>query len=148
MQSQLANDHCVVFLQFITFCMLIRGASPACWTDTSLLKCVPSYCKIFAFAFINFILCGPVFHLADWADRSTCLMANSTDLHKLSVKRWLSDNMVPTADSQGPAGHYRAITSEILVWTCGGKLMCCCDERLWEMHQPSNWGDRINFKLS
>lgn len=30
---------------------------------------------------------------------------------------------------QGAAGRYRAISSEILVWTSGGKLMCYCDER-------------------
>lgn len=39
------------------------------------------------------------------------------------------NNIAFKAHAQGPVGHYRAITSEILVWTSGGKLMCCCDER-------------------
>lgn len=59
-----------------------------------------------------------------------------TDVHQLSVQKWLFNNTVvlfPPKSTQGPVGHYRAITSEILVWTSGRKLMCWCDERfsLW-----------------
>lgn len=46
------------------------------------------------------------------------------------------------ACAQGPVGHYRDITSEILVQTSGGKLMCWCDERfsLWVWQQEPEQG--------
>lgn len=90
---------------------------------------VPSSCAAFAFSFISFILGGLALSLADWVDGTRCCLAISTDVHKLSVKEWLFNNIAFKAYAQGPVGHYRAITSEILVWTSGGKLMCCCDER-------------------
>lgn len=58
-----------------------------------------------------------------------------TDVHKLSIQKWLFNNTVlfPPECAQRPVGHYRAITSEILRWTSGRELMCWCDERfsLW-----------------
>lgn len=79
-------------------------------------------------------------------EQTSCRPAISTDVHKLSVTKWLFDNIAFTAYAQGPVGHYRAITSEILVWTSGGKLMCYCDERfsLWGLQQEPIRGDRIN----
>lgn len=110
----------------------------------------PSSCKAFPFSFIRFILGGLVFNLADWVDGSSRRLAISADVHKLSVKKWLFNNIAFTAYAQKPVGHYRAITSEILVWTSGGKLMCYCDERfsLWGLQQELKRRDRINCKLS
>lgn len=72
-------------------------------------------------------------------------------VHKLSVKKWLFNNIAFTAAAQGPVGHYRAITSEILVWTSGGKLMCYCDERcsLWGVAARAQQGreDQLQMKL-
>lgn len=86
----------------------------------------PSSHRTFAFSFNTFILGALAFNLTDWANSRR--LAISTDAHKLSVKKRLFNNIAFTADAQGPVGHYRAITSEILVRTSGGKLMCCCDE--------------------
>lgn len=54
---------------------------------------VPSSCEVFTFSFISFVLGGPVFSLADWADGTSCRLAISTDVHKLSVKKWLFNNI-------------------------------------------------------
>lgn len=126
--------------------------SPVCWTDSGPLDMSRRLRQAFTFSFISFILGGLAFNLTDWANRSSCRLAISTDAQKLSVKKGLFNNIAVTAYAQGPVGHYRTITSEILVWTSGGKLMCYSDERfsLWGLQQELNRGgeDRINCKLS
>lgn len=56
-----------------------------------------------------------------------CHLAISTVVQELSVK-WLFNNTAPF-QPKDTVDHYRAITSEILVWTSEGKLMCYCDEK-------------------
>lgn len=89
---------------------------------------VPSSCEVFAFSFITFILGALALGSADRANGTSCRLAISIDVQKLSVKRRLFNNIAFKVRARGPGGHYRAITSESLVWTSGGKLMCCCDE--------------------
>lgn len=112
---------------------------------------VPSSREVFTFSFISFILGGLVLSLADWAVGTRCRLAISTDVHKLSVKKWLFNNIAFKAYAQGPVGHYRAITSEIFVWTSGGKLMCCCDERFSLREAAARAGqdrlDQLQIKL-
>lgn len=109
-----------------------------------------SSCEAFTFPFISFTPGSLAFNLPDWAGGTSFRLAISTGVHELSVKKWLFNNVAFTAEAQGPVAHYRAITSEILVWTSGGKLMCCFDERfsLWGLQRELNRGDKINCKWS
>lgn len=109
--------------------------SPVCWTDSGLLTCLARHLLSLSSASFFAGLCSI------WLIERTvpvCRLAISTDVHALSVKKWPFNNTASfPACAQGPVGHYRAITSEILVWTSGGKLMCYCDERfsLWALKQ-------------
>lgn len=78
----------------------------------------------------------------------------------VSRERWPFDNTVSfffflfhpqsPVPKEGPVGHYRAISSEIPVWTSGGKLMCYCDERFLSQRvrvaaKSPKWRDKISW---
>lgn len=99
--------------------------SPVCWTDFGLLTCLARHLLSLSSASFSAVL------RSIWLIERTvpvCHLAISTVVQELSVK-WLFNNIAPF-QPKDTVDHYRAITSEILVWTRGGKLMCYCDERL------------------
>lgn len=98
--------------------------SPVCWADSGLLTCLARHLLSLSSASFSAAL------RSIWLIERTvpvCHLAISTVVHKLSVKRLF--NNIASHQPKDTVDHYRAITSEILVWTSGGKLMCYCDER-------------------
>lgn len=101
----------------------------------------------------------------DWTDRARNVpVGHASNSQTCANCQWSADRSIiqslfsffffPHPQSpvpkEGPVGHYRAISSEIPVWTSGGKLMCYCDERFLSQRvrvasKSPKWRDKISW---